>query len=213
LLYASNVHMFQAVNSAEVVVLDLDQTLWYTRQELGASPTRKQLDSSVKLFQVIDLSNIFVLHTNGMLWLLLKNGSIRELVDTGVRSFKAIDNTHVWVLDVNGVLWEEVVSASEAPMTKALVDSSVLSFQPLGVDAPIFVLRQDGTLWIERGTGVANAPSTYLMGNNITEFRATDDRNILVLRSDGQLRYERGPFPGIRGIRPPPTLIIDNGVA
>lgn len=81
------------------------------------------------------------------------------------------------------------------------------TFQALsGTEA--FVLRNDGTLWLEHGPFGAQTARVQVEAN-VSSFQALSDSEVFVLLSDGTLWHEVAPF----GVVPPARQQIDSNVA
>ena len=82
------------------------------------------------------------------------------------------------------------------------------SFQALsGTEA--FVLRNDGTLWLEHGPFGGAQTTRVQVEANVVAFQVLSDSEVFVLLSDGTLWHETAPF----GVVPPARQQVDSNVA
>lgn len=168
---------------------------------------------STRTFQGIDAQHVFVLGSDGRLW--LEQGPFsavppaRQMVDSSVDTFQAVaDGTHnVFVLDVEGNLWLESPPFGTGPSIRQEVDSQVCSFQALN-SQKILVLGNDGELWIEQAPFGTLPPARQAVDANVRDFHALDATRILVLGTDGNLWLEQAPF----GFVPPVRVQVDGNV-
>jgi hypothetical protein len=164
-------------------------------------------------FQTVDnYKNIFVLGTDGNLW--LEQGPFtspppppRTQVDGNVFAFQALDNQTVFVLGKDGNLWLAQGQFGKVPPPRVQVDSSVQSMQALS-SSEVLVLGNDGKLWLEQGSFGKVPPPRVQVDANVNGYHAVDDMNIFVLGADGNLWLERGPFKTV----PPSRQQVDANV-
>jgi hypothetical protein len=142
------------------------------------------VDGSVAAFQAIDGNVVYVLGTNGNLWLETGTMANRTLVRAGVKSFQVANGT-VWSLDTTGNLYRQVAGGGFV-----FVDGTVASFQALGPTLA-YVLGTDGKLWRENGDYTARgAPVDY----TVKAFRGIDQDRVFVLGTDDKLWREDGDW-------------------
>lgn len=155
-------------------------------------------------FQTVDgYKHIFVLGTNGNLWLeqapFGKVPPTRQQVDGNVFTFQTLDVQTVLVLGTDGNLWLEHGPFGKIPPTREQVDGNVQAFQ--GLDSQtVLVLGTDGKLWLEQAPFGKVPPSRVQVDGNVRAFNAVNDNHIFVLGTDGKLWLEQGPFGKV-----PPT--------
>jgi hypothetical protein len=176
-------------------VLDIWGNLWIN-QFIGSTWTRqKQVDANVataeiekaatrqgsnpvnQTFQVVDANTVFVLGSNGNLWLELgpfgqpapTYWTTRYPVDGNVLGFAVIDVNTVVVLGTDLNLWLETAPSSPPPLkhfwtdNRQLLDSNVVSFAILDDIDTLFTIKQPAdpnappslTLWFQ-GSQIAN---------------------------------------------------------
>ena len=127
-------------------------------------------------FQTLDgYENIFVLGTDGNLW--LEHGPFgtvppkREQVDGNVQAFQALDERLVFVQGLDGNLWLENGPFGQVPPPRAQVDGNVKGFAAVD-ENHAFVLGTDGKLWLEQGPFGHVPPSRQLVATDVRGFRA-----------------------------------------
>ena len=82
------------------------------------------------------------------------------------------------------------------------------TFQALsGTEA--FVLRGDGTLWLEHGPFGGAQTTRVQVEANVVSFQVLSESEVFVLLSDGTLWHEIAPF----GVVPPARQQVDSNVA
>ena len=82
------------------------------------------------------------------------------------------------------------------------------TFQALsGTEA--FVLRNDGTLWLEHGPFGGTQTTRVQVEANVVSFQVLSDSEVFVLLSNGTLWHETAPF----GVVPPARQQVDSNVA
>jgi len=88
-----------------------------------------QVDGSVQGFQAVSTSEVYVLGTNGDLWLeqapFGKTPPARAQVDGSVQAFQALSDSEALVLGANGNLWLEQAPWGSVPPSRMQVDGSV----------------------------------------------------------------------------------------
>ena len=157
---------------------------------------------------------IFVLGTDGNLWLEQPPYGwpppLRTPVDGNVdlfAAFQAISANEVFVCGSDGNLWLERGGFGQVPLpdTSAFppdsgqryqIDGSVGVFQVMTA-GEVFVLGQDGNLWLEFGFGTTIPtvpPPRYQVDGNAIGFYALSLQEVFVLGSDGNLWQELGSF-------------------
>jgi len=199
----------------QAFVLGSDGNLWLETgpfTDLARTlATRQQVDANVSniysqvgenriwrtAFQAINAGEIFVLGTDGNLWLEhAPFGSVppsRQQVDSDVQTFQAMDVGTVFVLGNNGNLWLETAPFGNVPPSRQQVDGNVLAFQALDLET-VFVLGTDGNLWLETAPFGNVPPSRQQVDGNVLQFWAMDSGTVYVLGQDLNLWYEPGPF-------------------
>jgi hypothetical protein len=163
-------------------------------------------------FQTVDnYSHIFVLGTDGKLWLEQSPfGTVppaRQQVDGTVFTFQALDNQTVFVLGTDGNLWLEHGPFGKVPPPRQQVDGSVQAFQALDSQT-VLVLGTDGNLWLESAPFGNVPPSRVQVDGSVRAFHAVNENYIFVLGRDGKLWLEEGPF----GHVPPTRQQVDGSV-
>ena len=163
-------------------------------------------------FQTVDgYQHIFVLGTNGNLWLEQPPfGSVppaRTQVDATAFTFQALDNQNVLVLGTDGKLWLEQAPFGKVPPARTQIDASVQAFQALD-SQNVAVLGIDGNLWLEQAPFGKVPPGRAQVDATVKAFHAVNENYIFVLGNDGKLWMEQGPF----GKVPPARQQVDNNV-
>jgi len=163
-------------------------------------------------FQTVDsYSHIFVLGTDGKLWLeQAPFGNVpptRVQVDAAAFTFQSLDSQTVLVLGTDGNLWLEHVPFGKVPPTRGQVDSSVQAFQ--GLDSQtVVVLGTDGKLWLEQAPFGNVPPSRVQVDGNVRAFSEVNENYVFVLGQDGKLWLEQAPFGNV----PPTRQLVDENV-
>ncbi len=168
---------------------------------------------SNRAFEGIDTQHVYVLGSNGNLW--LEHGPYttvppaRQQVDADVTTFQsAHDGTgNVLVLDMMNNLWLESPPFGTVPPARQQVDGGVRAFQSID-SSTVFVLGNDGTLWFETGPFSTVPPSRQTVDANVRDFHALSANKVLVLSTDGNLWIEQTPF----GTVPPARVQVDGNV-
>ena len=163
-------------------------------------------------FQTVDgYQNIFVLGTNGTLWMerppFGTAPPARTQVDGDVFTFQALSDQQVAVLGTNGNLWLEQAPFGKMPPSRQQIDGSVQAFQALD-SSDVVVLGNDGNLWLETGPWGKVPPSRVQVDANVKQFHAVNSNYVFVLGADGNLWLETGPF----GKVPPSRQHVDANV-
>jgi hypothetical protein len=177
-------------------------------------------------FQGIDSTNLYVLGSDGSLWLEHSpDGTVwnqtpppRELVDQNVQGFEALDENNVYVLGADGNLWlEHSVNGKfgQVPPPREQVDGNVASFQAIN-SGQVYVLGDDGNLWLDSNVGGKFGqvpPPRHQVDANVAAFVALpeDLYTIYVLGDDGNLWLEHS-VNGSFGQVPPPREHVDGNV-
>ncbi len=168
-------------------------------QTCQSGVTCTEIDSSVQDFfpqPFAPNGDVYVLSTNGNLWLEFGSASSRSLIDSSVAQFQPIDGATIYVLSTNGNLWNETNSAS----TRSLVDTSVGGLSPLD-SSNVYVKLTTGTLWIEHG----NSGGRTEIDSSVARAQGINQGFVDVLASNGVLWSE---FPG--GV---PRVEVDSSVS
>jgi hypothetical protein len=103
-------------------------------------------------FQALSGTNIFVLGTDGNLW--LEQGPFgvvpppRKQVDTKVKAFEALSDNELLILDNDGALWLASGPFDTVPPQRQQVEERVTAFQAIS-DTKVAVLTIDSNLWLE----------------------------------------------------------------
>jgi hypothetical protein len=123
------------------------------RGAMTTTPSSSLGLSYASSFSVIDDNTIYVLGTDGNLWLEhAVNGKFgqvpppREPVDGNVLAFQAVDANTIFVLGTDGNLWlEHAINSKfgQVPPPRELVDGNVIAFQAIDVNS-VFVLDKGG---------------------------------------------------------------------
>jgi hypothetical protein len=163
-------------------------------------------------FQTVDnYQHIFVLGTNGNLWLEQPPFGTappkRTLVDTTVFTFQALSDQTVLVLGTDGNLWLEQAPFGKVPPARVQIDATVQAFQALDAQN-VLVLGIDGKLWLEQAPFGKVPPARVQVDATVKQFRAVNEDYIFVLGNDGKLWLEHGPF----GTVPPSRQQVDASV-
>jgi hypothetical protein len=164
-------------------------------------------------FQTADgYENIFVLGTDGKLWLEQSPfGTIpptRTLVDETVFTFTALSNQTVVVLGTDGSLWIAYAPFGKVPPSRVRVDGNVQAFQVVD-PRNLVVLDIDGNLWQETGPFGDVPPSRLRVDGDVKQFHQVAHTGyIFVLGQDGNLWLEQSPF----GKVPPARRKVDTNV-
>jgi hypothetical protein len=169
-------------------MLGTDGNLWLESPEFnkpwGAIPPpgRTLVDGNVEAFQWApntltppDLDTLYVLGTDGKLWLehapFGKIPPVREQVDANVAAFQALDRNTVYILGLDGNLWlAHAVNGKfgNVPPSREHVDGNVQDFQALDANT-VYVLGADGNLWLEHSVngkfGAVPPPREHVDGN------------------------------------------------
>jgi uncharacterized caspase-like protein len=158
--------------------------------QLGSKPADPSVvDESVRAFQALDASTVYVLGTDERLWREFGTWNNaqqpRIRVDETVRAFQAIDATTVYVLGSNGRLWREFGTWDNARQPRVAVAENVKAFQALDANT-LYVLGTDGKL--SREFAVGNAQQRRIqVAENASAFQALDANVLYVLGTDGRL--------------------------
>ena len=113
---------------------------------------RQQIDTLVSQYQAITDTEIFVLGTDGNLW--LEQGPFgvipppRKQVDTNVKAFEALSDNELLILDNDDRLWLASGPFGTVPPQRQEVEENVTAFQAIS-DTKIIVLTNDSSLWLE----------------------------------------------------------------
>jgi len=217
-LYAA----FQALSSNQVFVCGSDGNLWLERGPWGQVPlpnssyppgpsSRSEIDGNVAAFYAIDPGTIFVLGSDGNLWMEWAFGTIppgRTQVDGNVTEFQTISSSEVFVLGDNGNLWREFGPFGTVPPSpcsspgqegcRYQVASDVHDFMVADSTA-IFVSDNSGDLWVltygdSSDLAPSQNPSATHVDGNVAAFWAIDSATVYVLGQDGSLWLEHAPF-------------------
>jgi hypothetical protein len=142
-------------------------------------------------FQTVDgYKNIFVLGTNGILWMEQPPfGSAppnRVQVDGSVFTFQALSDQTVAVLGTDGNLWMEQAPFGKVPPARQQVDGNVQAFQALDSEN-VVTLANDGNLWLETSPWGQVPPSRVQVDGSVKQFHAVNSNYIFVLGTDGNL--------------------------
>jgi hypothetical protein len=97
---------------------------------------------------------------------------------------------------------------NSVPPQRQQVDGNVAAFDAIDSNT-IYVLGQDGKLWLEHGPFGSVPPPRQQVDGNVAAFAAIDANTIYVLGSNGALWLEHGPFGSV----PPPREQVDGNVA
>lgn len=168
---------------------------------------------TAQTFQPIDTQHIYVLGSDGKLW--LEHGPFgtvpppRNQIDASVSTFQALQDgsESVLVLGMDENLWLESPPFDNLPPKRTQVDGSVRAFQGLN-SSLIYVLGDNGILWQEQTPFGSFPPARQQVDSNVRAFQAVNDQAILVLGTDGRLWYETGPYGTV-----PPQQIDANVLA
>ena len=169
-------------------------------------------------FQALSLVDIFVVGTDGNLW--LENapwGRVppkRQLIDGTVQAFQTLppqqeDTTQLFVRGYDGNLWFEQAPWGKVPPARTLLASNVLSFSLEA--SSLLVLRVDHTLLVS--TAVAPPfPPFQLIDRQVQAFAAATYQGgvlaYVVLGINGDLWIEYGAL----GEVPPARVQVDRSV-
>jgi hypothetical protein len=159
-------------------------------------------------FQALSETEVFVLGSNGNLWLEFGPFGFevpppRVQVDGNVKAFQAFSSTLVFVLGSNGNLWLEFGPfGAEVPPPRVQVDGNVKAFQTIAnSDSELLVLGTDSNLWLEHGPFGVVPPTRQLVDRDVVGFVNDDPNFIWVLDANGKLWIDRGPL--VAWISPP----------
>lgn len=124
-----------------------------------------------RTFQALDSTNVFVLGTDGKLWLeqppFGKVPPKRQQVDGNVRAFQTMALIDfVWVLGTDGKLWLEQGPFGHVPPQRQQIDGNVQEFQPLDLQH-VLVLGRDGKLWLEQAPFGTVPPQRQQIDGNV----------------------------------------------
>ncbi len=158
----------------QIFVLGSDGNLWLEEGPFGTQipPARVQVDGNVNLyaaFQAFFWNEIFVCGSDGNLW--LEEGPFGTIPLPGS-------------------------SYPPSPGSRVQIDGSVSGFYAWD-PGNVFVLGNDGNLWLEFGFGTttpAVPPPRYPVDGNVAEFQPISLDEVFVLGQDGNLWQEFGPF-------------------
>jgi hypothetical protein len=121
-------------------------------------------------FQALSATQIFVLGSNGNLWLeqapFGKVPPSRQQVDGLVRTFQALSATEAVVLGHDNNLWLEQAPFGKVPPPRQQVDANVVAFQALSA-TQILVLGSDNNLWLEQAPFGTIPPSRQQVDANV----------------------------------------------
>jgi hypothetical protein len=226
LVAASQGFAFTARQLAEMVA-NPNQTWSVTQQNPGTnSPTGCGANSSYhvnylieapaprRTFQSLDGTNIFVLGSDGNLW--LEHAPFgqhvppsRQQVDGNVLAFQELDTETVLVLGTDGNLWLEQAPFGNVPPNRQQIDGNVRAFQAQFLTGWVWVLGTNGNLWLEQAPFGTVPPQRQQIDGNVQAFQPLDLEHVLVLGTDGNLWLEQAPF----GQVPPSRQQVDGNVA
>ena len=151
-------------------------------------------------FQTLDYKNIYVLGTDGLLWLEQPPfGSPppkRDRVDIAVYTFQEIDSQTVFVLGADGNLWLERAPFGPGKTSRVQVDSSVGAFKALDTET-VFILGNDGNLWLAQAPFGNVPPPRVQVDANVKAFDAFNPSTLVVLGTDNNLWEVHGPFGNV----------------
>jgi CubicO group peptidase (beta-lactamase class C family) len=177
-----------------------------------------QDSNSPRTFQALSDAQVFVLGSNGNLWLeQAPFGKIppnpRFQIDGNVRTFQGLSATEAYVLQTDGKLWLEHAPwapVGKVPPARVQVDGNVQAFIALSNNV-VFVLGTDGKLWLEYAPfGNPVPPHRDPVDANVAAFQPVSASEVLVLGSDGKLWVEHAPF--VNPV-PPKREQVDGNVA
>jgi hypothetical protein len=216
-LVDQNVLAFQVLDDSKTVfTLRFDKTLWqcgYYGEDFGSS-LGVPVDADVAGFQALDKTTVYVLRTDGSLWLIsitelgLPDLEKIRLVQSNVADFQVAvlgDIVTTVVLGTDGNLWHPAVG----PFPAYIIVPDVVDFQA--------VYNQDGSpafFVLQPGGNLGYCPELFSYQNlipvdtNVSQFQAVDDQTVYVLGEDNNLWLIPGPF----GIPNPSRAQVDGSV-
>ncbi|HUI21767.1 MAG TPA: hypothetical protein VLZ74_12080 [Methylocella sp.] len=225
---------FQAFYSNEVLVCGSDGNLWLEEGPFGTVPlpnssyppaprSRYQIDGNAAAFFAWSPGDIFVLGTDGNLWLEFGFGTTlptvpppRTQIDGSVVEFQPMSLQEVFVLGQDGNLWHELGPFGTVPLPpcnggtagcRSQVDANVRDF--MAVDSEhVYVVDNNNNLWLEQGPFGRQIPPSHIpVDGNVAGIWAVDSEEIYVLGTDGNLWLENAPF----GVVPLPPCSQTSG--
>lgn len=130
-----------------------------------------QVDSNVIGCAAVDENTVYVIGSDGNLWLeQAPFGTIppaRIHVDSNVIGCAAVDANTVYVVGSDGNLWlEQAPFGTTLPPVRTHVDSNVVGCAAVD-DTNVYVLGYDGNLWLENGPFGTIPPSRTLVDGNV----------------------------------------------
>ena len=162
-------------------------------------------------FQATPGGEVFVLGTNGNLWLeQAPSGTVpptRVQVDGNVDSFQAMSDGEVFVLGTNGNLWLEHRPFGTVPPPRVQVEANVQGFQALS-PTEVYVAGTDRNLWLEHAPFGTLPPPRVRVDANVQDFHALSTTEVYVAGTDRNLWLESAPF----GTVPPARVQVDGNV-
>jgi hypothetical protein len=151
-------------------------------------------------FQTLEYESIYVLGTDGLLWLeKAPFGSVppaRDRVDIAVFTFQAMDNETVFVLGADGSLWLEHAPFGRGVTSRVQVDSGVQAFKALNPDT-VYILGNDGNLWLAQAPFGNVPPPRVQVDSTVKAFDGFNPASCYILGTDGKLWEAHGPFGNV----------------
>jgi hypothetical protein len=176
----SSIVSFKSVDATTAYALDSSGRLW---RDTVSPASHVQVDANVSAFQPMPGDGfVYVLGTNGNLWLEPNSISGRTLVASGVVRFQALGIGYVLRTDSSENLWYQI--GSYAP---SKVDGNVASFKAIS-DSAIYVLGTDGKLWNENGS----MSNRFMVDQNVAQYFPADATHVYVEGTDSVLWNENG---------------------
>jgi len=176
------------VTEQQILILRSDGNLWLATGPFGAQipPYRVPVDGNVDLygsFYALDSEEILVCGSDGNLW--LEQGPYGQVPLPDSPSYPPPPSAR-YQIDGNVAAYLAWPYYSEIPVD-------------LYPEA-IFVLGNDGNLWLESEFGSTNPtvpPPRNQIDGNVNEFMPMSLQEVFVLGSDGNLWHEFGPFGSV----------------
>ncbi|GHO94660.1 hypothetical protein KSF_047080 [Reticulibacter mediterranei] len=200
-------HVFQAISSTEVAVLETSDDLWLVRAPFGSSPPANRTliashaSLAVKDFQFLSDTQVLMLNSDGTLWLENAPFPNRLLEVDGlgdVAHFQALTSREVVVETTDGRLWLELLTAlGDGPPSRTSITTQSVGFQALS-DTEVLVLQgtfPNTSLSLYRAP-FGGLPNRTLIDTHVTRFfQALSDTQILVLTANpNNLWLDSAPF-------------------
>ena len=176
-------------------------------------PSRQLVDRNVQAFQTINANQVYVLGSNGNLW--LESGPWGtvpphrvQIGGSGVTAFQALGSasgSSVFTLGNDGVLHLSTVGGTQD--AQEVAGGDILAFDVVpGSPNQVFVLDRVGNVWLNTVGQGRTAPQ---IDANVAAIQAIDADHLYVLGQNGSLWLEQAPWGNV----PPARQQVDGNVS